>query len=58
MMKDMPLEEIRTGPLPSRDPSGGREDLCSPPDSLVLPFRWSERLLDLYPDTAPIFLER
>ena len=47
MMKDMPLEEIRTGPLPSRDPSGGGEDLCSPPDSLVLPFRWSERLLDL-----------
>ena len=46
-MKDMPLEEIRTGPLPSRDPSGGREDLCSPPDSLVLPFRCSERLLDL-----------
>jgi hypothetical protein len=27
MMKDMPLEEIRTGPLPSRDPSGGQEDL-------------------------------
>ncbi len=27
MMKDRPMEEIRTGPLPSRDPSGGREDL-------------------------------
>ena len=37
MMKDMTLKEIRTGPLPSRDPSGGLEDLCPPPDpQLVL----------------------